>query len=86
MRVEKMFYTFMNQRIEDEEEAEIAEHQEYEDVALAVKKVCERIDCENCPFDNGGCCAFSRAPRSWDLDFEDFHSYDMKIRARYGEE
>lgn len=82
MRVEKMFYTFMNQRVEDEEEAEIAERQEYEDVALAVKKACENTDCEMCPFDDSGCCIFRRAPHSWDLDFNDFHDYDMQVKAK----
>lgn len=39
MRVEKRYFTFMNQQVNDEEEAEIAERQEYEDVALAVKRL-----------------------------------------------
>lgn len=84
MRVEKRYYTFMSQEVEDEEEAEIAERQEYEDIALAVKKMCNNTGCPSCPFYNVGHCIFAPTPNSWDLDSDDFHNYEtqMKIEQR----
>lgn len=81
MRVEKRYFTFMNQEVEDEEEAKVAERQEYEDVALAVKQMCSNTDCESCPFDIGGCCIFKRTPNSWDLD-NYFHNYEMQSKVK----
>lgn len=81
MRIEKRYFTFMNQQVDEEEEAEIAERQEYEDVALAVKKACENTDCEKCPFYNDSRCVFKRVPRSWILNFNEFHDYDMQMRT-----
>lgn len=82
MRIEKRYFTFMNQEVEDEEEAKIAELDEYEDVALAVVRVCENTDCERCPFDNGSRCLFTPPPHSWCLSCDSFHNDDMDMRAK----
>lgn len=82
MRVEKRYFTFMNQEVEDEEEAINAELDDHEDVTLAVKRVCENTDCERCPFDNEGSCLFTPPPHSWSLSCDNFHNGDMNIRAK----
>ena len=82
MRIEKRYFTFMGEEVDDIDEAECAERQEYEDAALAIKKVCKNIQCEECPFNDGGCCLFYRAPRAWNLDYNEFHSYDMELRYK----
>ena len=80
------FETFMGRKCDEIDEAECAERQEYEDVALAVKKMCVEISCNDCPFHYLGLCAFKTLPEQWKLDFDEFHDYEMerKIKNIYG--
>lgn len=86
MREYRAYETFMGQRCDDIYEAECAERQEYEDVALAVKKMCAEITCGACPFHNADTCLFKSLPERWELDFNEFHNYEMeqRFKNKYG--
>ena len=88
MKKEITYKTFMGKTNNDIDEAERIESEEYADVALAVKRTCQKISCEDCPFNHLDSCMFIMPPSEWELEFEEFYNFFIykNFKNKYGKE
>lgn len=88
MKKEITYKTFMGETYNEEDEAKCKELEEYGDVALAVKRTCQKIGCDKCPFNHIDYCMFVIPPSEWELEYEEFYDFYIykNFKNKYGKE